>query len=212
MNNKNINSENIKKRPDIVAYALKKRHFALLEKLQKGKALTAGEIKELRKHEGEQNPPGVVETQEQLAKVFKVSIRAVQYWAKEGMPKTDKGLYSIKEIHDWHEGRGMARKKHPDSEKEKWETQWRKKKAQQEDIKLKEMMGELIDKKKVEKGRVERIFVIKKALLSFPHEMAPVVAGLDEREILIILTSRIEQIINDFAGQDINAKEEKHTK
>lgn len=196
-----VEMETIKNKPDIVTMAKKKRHITLLEKLHRGKSLSRSELKELAQFEKGDSRLEIIETQEQLAKAFKVSLRTVQRWITDGMPVTREGYYNLLEIQAWRLLRNDKKNK-LDPDTEKWVSRYRQAKAKQEEIKLKKITGELVDKQEVEKGRVERILVIKKALLSLPHEMAPALAGLDEREILVTLQERIEKIINNFAGEN----------
>jgi len=187
---------------DIITMAKKKRHLYLLEKLQRGKSLTPGEMKELQKLEGSVERAGVVNSQEDLARAFKVSVRTIQRWLKEGAPVTKDGFYDLLEIQAWHLTHN-EQKKNKDSAIN-WDSKYRENKAKLSEIELKKKMGELISLEDVDKGRVERILVIKQALLGLPKAMAPVLAAMeDPRDIQEYLNGKIRDIIAQFSGQNI---------
>lgn len=186
------------KKPNVLELAKKKRHIHLLQKIQQGQTLSAGELKELQKLEGTELPAGVVETQEDLARAFKVNVRTVQRWTREGMPKTEEGFYDITEIQAWR----LLKDSHvadSDLDKDKWDTKFRQMKALLAEMEYKKRLGELVTREEVEEGRVQRILAVKKALLSLPRRVAPQVAGLDVRSAQAVLEKRIHEIIDNFA-------------
>lgn len=186
------------KKPNVLELAKKKRHIHLLQKIQLGQTLSAGELRELQKLEGTELPAGVVETQGDVARAFKVAVRTVQRWAKDGMPQTPEGFYDITEIQAWRllkENQVAA----SDTDKEKWDTKFRQMKALLAEMEYKKRLGELVTLEEVEEGRVQRILAVKKALLSLPRRVAPQVAGLDVRSAQSVLEKRIHEIIDNFA-------------
>jgi len=90
---------------DVVAMAKKKRHIHLLEKLQQNKSISKSEIKELAEYEEGYKSPAVVNSQDLVAKAFKVSARTVPRWIKDGMPVRPDGYYNIIEIQSWRTAR-----------------------------------------------------------------------------------------------------------
>ena len=186
-------------KPNILEVAKKKRHIHLLQKIQQGGTLSAGEIRELQKLEGVELPVGTVETQEQVAKAFKVALRTVQRWTREGMPKTSEGFYDIIEIQAWRIMKKTHGQATTDSDKEKWDTKFRQMKALLAEMEYKKRLGELMTREEVEEGRVRRILVVKRALLSLPNRLAPQVVNLDVRKAGEIIRIRVEEIINNFA-------------
>ena len=186
------------KKPNVLEIAKKKRHIHLLQKIQQGQTLSAGELRELQKLEGTELPAGVVETQDQVAKAFKVSVRTVQNWVRDGMPKTPEGFYDIIEVQAWRllKNNQVAG---GDTDKEKWDTKFRQMKALLAEMEYKQRLGELVTLEEVEEGRVQRILAVKKALLSLPRRVAPQVVGLDIRSTQSVLEKRINEIIDNFA-------------
>lgn len=192
------NEEPKQTKPNILEVAKKKRHIHLLEKIQQGGTLTSGELRELQKLEGVELPLGVLETQEQVAKAFKVTHRTVQRWVREGMPKTSEGFYDIIEVQAWR----LLRNNNgnvTDTDKEKWDTKFRQMRALLAEMEYKKRLGELITREEVEEGRVRRILIVKEALLALPRRLAPQVIGLEIRRVEEIIRIRIHEIINDFA-------------
>ena len=107
-------------RNKIIDAAWKKRELKLLQKLKDG-TLTSAEIKELELL-GKNNKPespgplsiGVVGSQKEVAEAFNVSVRTVEYWARDGMPSHPEGYHLVK-ICEWRAARIAAAK----TEKEK---------------------------------------------------------------------------------------------
>ena len=194
------NEEPKQNKPNILEMAKKKRHIHLLQKIQQGGTLSAGEIRELQKLEGVELPVGTVETQEQVAKAFKVALRTVQRWIREGMPKTPEGFYDIIEVQAWRIMKKTHGQATTDSDKEKWDTKFRQMKALLAEMEYKKRLGELITREEVDEGRVRRILTIKGALLCLPKRLAPQVVNLEIRQAEEIIKLRIEEIINDFAS------------
>jgi phage terminase Nu1 subunit (DNA packaging protein) len=183
---------------NLAEIARKKRYLHLVEKLHSGKALTKQEIKELEDFEAEPLDATVVKTIEEVARVMNVSYRTVQRWKKDGMPVGEDGYYDLEEIKAWHdEKEGIT----PASEgKFYWEERIRKCKAELLELELKKVTGELLPKDEVESGRAARILAVKRAFLALPTRMAPKLAMKESREIEVLLSEAIGEIIDEFAG------------
>ena len=138
-----------KSKLSVVAVAKRQRHLQLLTKLQQGKALNKTEIEELMVFEGEGLDEKVVPTIKQVAKTFGVTTRTVDYWIRDGMPKTADGLYDIAAIHHWRIER-LSKSSARKSEADYFDVQYRKVKYKMAKLDLEERMGELISLKQVE--------------------------------------------------------------
>ena len=199
-----------KKRPGILEVAKKKRHLFLLQKLSQGKHLSRSELKELEKFEAGKLPAGVIDTQEKLAKILGVSTRTVQYWEKDGLPRTKQGFYDLKVVQEWRFSNDKRAKKKGLQKKEKdYEYEFRKYKAKLAEMEYKEKKGQLMPVRDVEIDNVRKIIVIKQKFLALPKVIAPQVAGLRVRKIEEVLRLRIEEIINDFARGKTEVKRKK---
>jgi phage terminase Nu1 subunit (DNA packaging protein) len=195
--------------------AKKKRYIHLLSKLQSNKSLSKSELKELEQYEKSDSAPGVVHTQDDIAKAFDVTERTVRRWIRDGMPVAQDGSYSLLDIKEWRERRskkGSKKTKPEDADQPNWESRFRRAKALKAELDYKRAHGELISVEEVEAGRVERILVVKKALLGFPKQVAPQLAGLGPREIQTILDQRIREVIAKFSGQPYEEKKSNNKK
>lgn len=177
----------------------KKRYAYLLNKAQKG-SLSASELKEVKQLEGGTLPPGTVRTQAEVAKALRVATRTVEYWVRDGMPQTPEGNYDLIEIQAW---RAIKNQKKTDKgeSKEHWDKKLKEYKAKFAKLEYQKACGEVIIRDEVEKGQVARILAIKRALLALPKVVAPVVGGMEPREIQVYMTERIKELIKQFAGQ-----------
>ncbi len=184
---------------NLVEIARKKRYVYLLDKLQNGRPLSSGELKELDKYGCGDLQPGTVRTQEEVAKAMRVSTRSVEHWVKDGMPKTAEGNYDLIEIQAWKAIKNQ--KKTSQDGSENWDKKYREYKARLAKLELQKAEEKVISRDEVEKGQVERILSVKRALLSLPKAIAPIVGGMEPREIEAYVTEKINEIINQFERQ-----------
>jgi hypothetical protein len=189
-----------KKKLDILEVAKKKRHLALLEKVNRGSALSAGELKELKRFQGEDElPAGQVDSMEAVARAFGVSSRTVERWAKAGMPKSEEGGYDLIEIQAWRTLRGSQHKDDSEDEKTQWDVKYRQMKALIAEIQYKKLTGDLIPREEVEATMMNRIVAIKRQFLALPKRVAPQLEGLEVIEREELLMDRLKEIIQGFA-------------
>ena len=194
-------------KPNLIEIAKKQREVKLIEKMQKGIPLSQSEMKELAKYQDGGSLPGILDSQDQVAKVFRVTSRTVANWVKDGMPVTKEGRYDIVEIQTWRFHK--KNKKRTGDEDDDWDAKYREYKAKLEQIKFKTTIGELIPMREVEAGLIQISIAIKRALLALPRSVAPRLVGLESREIENILRERVEEIINLFAQDNIFKKDDK---
>jgi len=190
----------------ILEVAKKKRHIALLEKPHSGKPPSRKELEELEEYEDGKPNPGIIKTQEELAKIFGISPRTVRYWEKEGLPKTRQGYFNISDVQEWRNNHDKRRVK-KQKEEDKDEAKYRKFKALLAELEYKRKTKQLVPVAEVEKNNIDKILTIKTRLLALPNAVAPQVVGLEAKEISEILRKRIEEIIDEFAsGKPIHTK------
>ena len=199
-NEKREKKEKQKQKIDIIAMARKKRHIHLLNKLQKNKPLSGKELKELEKFESGPLSPGAVRTQEEVAKALHVSVRTVQYWARDGMPRTPEDYYDLTEVQAWRMMKSQLKGK-TEPEREKYITEWYKNRAKLSNIAVKKADGELISVKDVKKGNNVRVLAVRRNFLAVPKHIAPALEGKTAREIEPLLREVLEDICNQFAEQ-----------
>ena len=184
-----------RKKVDVVEMAQKKRHLALLEKVQQGKSLSSSELAELKRFEGKTDLSATsVTSLEQVSAAFDVSLRTVQRWVAQGMPRKENGEYSLLEIQAWRLARTDS-----DEPGAGWEQKYRKFKALLAEIEYKKRIGELLPKDEVEAGMIYQITTVKMQFLSLPQRLAPQLEGLDVASRYALIKDRIEEIIKEFA-------------
>ena len=191
--------QNEAEKKSIAELAKKKRQLYLYNKLQSGKALSVSEIKEVEAFEASPLSPGVVRTQAEVAQSLGVDKRTVERWAGQGMPVTSEGNYDLMDIKAWR----MTRQRYRhlgETEKDKWDIEYRKNKALLMKIEYEKTLGQLISREEVQKGRIARILAVKRSFLALPTRLAGVLAMKEPPEIETILYESICEIINEFAG------------
>lgn len=182
----------------ILTVARKKRQIHLYQKIQKDKPLTRAELKELEKIEEPPKQLGIVDTGEQVASAFNVSIRTVERWKKDGMPRLPDGKFSLIDIQNW---RSIRENKTKEDITQRWDEEDAKWRAKRRELEYKKALGEYVSLKEVEKGRIARILAVKKRLLSIPKRLTPQLVGLDIREIESLLRDQMNHVIDEFAGK-----------
>jgi transposase len=189
------------KKMDVVEIAKKKRHLALMEKVQRGAALTATELRDLRAFEGNADlSAGQVGSIEEIAKAFNVSLRTVQRWISQGMPQGDDGEFDLLEIQSWRYSRESTL---TDKDRE-WETAYRKYKALLAEIEYRKRIGELLPRQEVEENMSRAFLKIRMQFQALPRRIVPQLEGLEINEREALLTDRIEEICHEL-GQDLAA-------
>lgn len=138
-----------------------------------------------------------------LAGIYRLTTSAISAWhVKDGCPRNADGSYDLSVVIGWREGRIQAaadRAAEAGSGSVALE-RWRVARAAQEEIRLAAMTGEYLPRAEVEEGRVARVLTLKRAMLGLPRAVAPVLAGMEPREIQAYLTDRIRAMIGEFAG------------
>ena len=193
------NKQNEQEKKSIAELAKKKRQLYLYNKLQSGKALSVSEIKEVEAFEASPLSPGVVRTQAEVAQALGVDKRTVERWAGLGMPVTSEGNYDLMDIKAWRMTRQRYRNL-AETEKDKWDIEYRKNKALLMQIEYEKIAGQLISREEVEEGRIARIIAVKRSFLALPTRLAGVLAMKEPQEIESILYEAIVEIMDEFAG------------
>jgi len=197
-------------KPDVMHIARTKRHMHLLERLAGGKTLAPGEMRELEEYERKAEPsrPGICRTQLELAEVFQVGTRSIQKWTRAGCPRRADGSYDIIAVHTWHAARAAKAAGQPidgdlleGKDGDWWAARYRQLKAKQEEITLDVIRGKYVSAAEVERGRIQRILVVKSRFLSLPHELAGALYGLEPHKIQDLLDMRIREIIAELARE-----------
>jgi phage terminase Nu1 subunit (DNA packaging protein) len=138
----------------------------------------------------------------EVARLWGVTKQAVGLWhSKEGCPRNEDATYNLTEVIAWREVRAAKIPMDQVGADSPALERLRAAKAEQEELKLATIKGQLIPAEQVEEGLVARVLVIKKALMGMPARMAGALAGLDGRAIRALLADEIERVVRQFAGQ-----------
>lgn len=140
------------------------------------------------------------DTQKKVAEIFQVSVRTVQFWIQDGMPQLADGRYDLDQIAAWKEMRDRARRDPEDDRESAANARFREFKAKLAEIEYRKKIGELIDREEVKAGWVQRVMVVKRALLSLSRTLAPQVANKDAKLCQAIIDKRIREVIGSFAN------------
>lgn len=150
-------------------------------------------------------------TQREVAKHFQVSVRRVERWRQEGMPRKGKLGYSVARIERWrakrYEETGRPGKKDANRvavagpRKDLLEAQARVQAARAElsELRLEVERGKLVSVEAVKTRDLARIAVVKNGLLALPKAVAHEIAGLRPKEIEAALTRRVRELLQKFS-------------
>ena len=200
-----------KKDIDAVEIATRRRHLFLLEKLKNSQILTAKETDELtviEKKTGSKKQSKsaiaaeqVIRTQAAAAKYAGVDDRTIRRWVKNKMPRTGEGHY-IKSMLDFYKSNSGSQTTDAKKRGGEAEANLKETKSQLLSIELKLKQGQLVPIEDLEKQRITRITVVRRALMNVGRKLAPQLAVLKEpRLIQAKIDSEMEDIVNTFAGE-----------
>ena len=85
------------------------------------------------------------------------------------------------------------------SEAKHWDKEWRKAKAIGEQIKVKERLGELVEKADVVRAQVERELAFKHVVMALPRKLSPLLVGKGRVEIEATLTTACTDALRHLA-------------
>jgi hypothetical protein len=210
------------KKLDQVRYVQERDFKNLLNKVNSGKPLTAPEAERLEKYRrdleteaGIDLPDNIVRSKKAVGEHFGKTKRTIINWAKRGMPESPEG-YDLIEIERWAIREGLIpgkvkddREDNGDSRKNDrafYETKIKRIESELKEMKLKEARGDLLKKEDIEAQNVAKIVMLKQVLLSIPRGLAPLLVGLDAREIEAKIMEKILESCSQFAGEKDDAR------
>jgi DNA-binding transcriptional MerR regulator len=142
----------------------------------------------------------IIADQKKAAKYAGVSDRTIRRWVKEKMPLTNKGHYIKHFLDVWKQNDG----KPPTEEKnrqQKAEAEYKELKTKLLQIEFDIKTGKLIPLENIQKDRIQKIQMVKRALLGLGRKLAKNLTGLNEpREIQAIIDQEVKGIIEGFAS------------
>jgi phage terminase Nu1 subunit (DNA packaging protein) len=148
----------------------------------------------------------MVRTYEEVGRYFSRTKRSIQNWANKGMPVVHEGLYDLHAIEDWAFNAELIQER-PSGRGEEttagtkahYETEIRRLQAELKQLELDRKRGESIGIQEHERRIVAQIETVKRALLGVGRTLAPVLVGLEAREIQAMIDDRMREIIAAFA-------------
>ena len=159
------------------------------------------------------NPEHIVKNMVEVARHFGKTKRTIVNWGKKGMPMIPEGFYDLDRIAAWAFDLGLIPEipggssadsgKSPG--KQFYETELRRLQAELKRLELEKEIGKLIPVEEVEAGRIARVMAVKRALLAIPRGMAPLLTGMETREIEAVLMEKMRELIIRFSGGDLDA-------
>lgn len=105
-------------------------------------------------------------------KFFNISRETLSSWGKKGAPKESRGYWDIKKLMEWKLGAEDIKEESPELRKLKADVRYRETKADLEEIKKLEKVGQYVSVDDVEKSMAEVFLRIKQGLLYMGHRIA----------------------------------------
>jgi hypothetical protein len=137
-----------------------------------------------------------------LARIYQVGESAISHWvSRDGCPRGADGTFNLSEVIKWREDRLRLEIDTVANAGGVELDRWRRMRADLVEIQLRRARGELLDRREVETGRVQRILVIKRAMLGLGRSIAPALTGMETREICAAIDDRIKQVVREFSGE-----------
>jgi hypothetical protein len=141
----------------------------------------------------------IVKTQQLAGRYARVSPRSIRRWVKAGMPRTEAGHY-IKAMLDFYKTNEGSEPTKAKVRKEEADANIKEKKDQLLQMELEEKQRDF--DAELEKALVQRVLVVKRALLGMGRTLAPQLAKIrDERKVQKIINDQVKAIIEGFAGK-----------
>ncbi|WP_319403157.1 hypothetical protein [uncultured Anaeromusa sp.] len=108
----------------------------------------------------------------QTCEFFNVSRETLSGWAKRGAPKEGRGAWDLKKLVEWKLGTDKVKEESPELRKLKADVRFREIKADLEEIKKLEKVGQYVSVDDVEKSLAEVFLRVKQGLLFIGHRVA----------------------------------------
>ncbi len=180
--------------------------IAALNKRRTGEKLSNKDISAIRKFERKRENENQLKVltaipQKMLVELLGTSRKILCEWEAEGLPRNPDRNYNLFAVLAWLKDRWIRKSKEQSDRESPALERYRLAKAQQAELELDRLKGNLLDAEEVNRGRVERIMAVKSAMFRVPGQTAPLLASMtDPREIQSYLYDIMCDICNTFAG------------
>ncbi|HPS94612.1 MAG TPA: hypothetical protein PK600_09130 [Deltaproteobacteria bacterium] len=144
---------------------------------------------------------GTVTTQDALAELLGVTRRTVVRWKKDGMPVETDGSYDPIAVMAWNTDMFDTESEGDDgrSDKNMWETAYRKFRALQAEVAYNREIGELIPRDQIENLLTDRATELKKSLLGRARRLALKIANKDAADCQALLEQDTLEILTIYS-------------
>lgn len=190
----------------------------IIQKLKAGKTATTAELKLIEEYdesqreaeESERSPSSKVPlfTRPQIAKLFNVNPKTVNEWVKVGMPKSAYGRYDIFLIMEWWQeniNKDPENAETADARGRYWNA-----KADEAEIKVAEIRGNLIDKSTVVSEWGKRAGELKQSLMALPMSLPPVLEGKDIKTMRDLIRAEVVKMLEGYCRDGKFCPKKKH--
>ena len=142
----------------------------------------------------------IVHGQKAAAEYAGVSVRTIRNWKSAGMPVAAGGGYIRGMLDFYRKNEGLQ----PTEEKKQAmsaDADYKTIRAKLLQMELDVNQGKLLPFEEIERGRVNRILTVKRALLGLGRKLAPQLARIkDEKRIAAIINAECRDMIKSFGG------------
>lgn len=192
---------------------------ALLSKMRRGEILTGPERKAYealgRKFTSDAHREFglIVKSYQEVANHFEKHVQTIKNWCKKGMPRRGRGAYDLKEIRRWAGAEGLLNEGSVEEDPEdgfgpgsgygaKLQIEkylHEKARREREQLKVKELSGELVSVQHVAREFRAMAQAIKMDLLALPHKLAPFLEQLDAPQIQKKLEEAVDGVLRHLS-------------
>jgi phage terminase Nu1 subunit (DNA packaging protein) len=160
----------------------------------------------------------IVDHLELVARHFQKSLRTVQRWLRNGMPKLSGNRFDLVQIEEWLAAKdgivkpypgppstsrpddsGLSEEENNDG-KDYWDKESKKYQAKARELEYRKRLGELVEKRDLESLLTSRIMAVRQGLLSLSRALPPQLAACkNEREMEPIIAKSVHNLLEAFS-------------
>lgn len=151
----------------------------------------------------------------EIARAFDVHPLTVSRWKKAGMPCNKDGTYNLPACINWVVERAKARDEAASDaadETSKWLAEYRKERAMLARLERQAKEGALIHRDEALRWVAQLVTEAKAALLSVPRRLAPVLCGMEPRDIEESIRQELHAALRKLARPASTGKTRRHAR
>ncbi len=142
-----------------------------------------------------------------LAETFRVTVKTLLEWEKQGCPKAARGYWNLAEVIEWREERingkaaSSVEKMSPIQQKIYWETRCKEYQAENQQFRNAILRGDYLEKTEVQKELAVFFATLKQSVLSLPRKCAITAAQYVGNERAREMEKEAGEVMRDVLGQ-----------